>query len=490
MTFVETHTAHARRLIREPALMIGDDLITSTSSGSLSVEDPTTGEILAEVPVAGAAEVDRAVAAAKAAFPAWKRLPADQRRHIMFRCAEAIRDHNDELCMLQSLENGMPLSMSSMNSAVDFFEYYGGWTDKFAGEVTPVYPQPAFNYVRYEPYGVIGALPTWNGPVQTAAMKTAPAIAAGNTVVLRCPEPAPLAIMRLGQILRDSGLPAGVLNVIAGGPETAQAIIQHPDVKKVSYTGSPTVAKKIMALAAESITPVCLELGGKSANLIFGDADLDRAAQHATLASVVMVAGQGCLFPTRLLVQDTIYDEMLERVKVIAESAAIGDPLDPSTLMGPVINQAAVDRILGFADEARSSARLVTGGDRLGGEWSDGYFVQPTILADVDNDSRLARQEVFGPVLSMMRFSTEEEALAKANDSEYGLAGYVHTTNLERAHRVADALDAGLIGINGFPSMAASTPFGGVKSSGFGREGGRAGIEEFVHHKTIWLPLG
>lgn len=489
MTVAHDHAARAADVLPEPALLIGDELITKTTSGTLEVEDPTTGVALTEFPVAGQEEVDRAVAAAKAAFPAWRKLSVDQRRSLMFRCAQAIEAHAEELSTIQSLENGTPMMFSNVVAPVDYFQYYGGFADKFEGELISSYPQRAFDYVKYEPYGVVGLLPTWNGPLFNSAMKIAPAIAAGNTVVLRSPEPAPVSILRLGQVLREAGLPAGVLNIVTGGPETAQAIIRHPDVRKVSYTGSPEVASRIMTTAAESLTPVCLELGGKSANLVFDDADLDRAAQHATMTSVVLTAGQGCLFPTRLFVQDTIYDEFVERVKVIAESPSIGDPLDPATLMGPVINQGAVDRILGYVDEARASARLVTGGDRIGGEWANGYFVNPTVLAEVDNSSRLAQQEVFGPVLAILPFHTEEEALAKANDTRYGLAGYVHTRDLERAHRLADELDAGLIGINGFPSMAASAPFGGIKASGFGREGGRAGIEEFVHHKNIWLPL-
>jgi aldehyde dehydrogenase (NAD+) len=321
-------------------------------------------------------------------------------------------------------------------------------------------------------------------------MKIAPALAAGNTVVLRTPELGPFAVVRLAHLLRDAGLPAGVLNVLSGGPATAEAIIRHPDVHKVSFTGGPQTASKIMATAAESLTPVCLELGGKSANLIFADADLDAAAQMAAFMSTIASSGQGCLYPTRLLVQSSVYEEVIERLQGVAESPTIGDPLDPRVVMGPVISQGAVERILGYVDEARAGCRVVAGGDRVEGELGSGYFLRPTVLADVAHDSRLAQEEVFGPVLAVMPFETEEEALAKANDTRYGLAAYLHTRDLARAHRVADELQAGYIGINGFPSMTASAPFGGTKASGFGREGGRAGIEEFVHHKNIQIPLG
>ncbi|GAA2848813.1 aldehyde dehydrogenase family protein [Pseudonocardia halophobica] len=488
-SLVDRHAARAAELLPEPALLIGDDRITKTSSGFLERTDPSTGLVLAEFPVAGRDEVDRAVATAKAAFRSWRRVPADRRRRILSDCARAILAHEEELGAISALEIGTPVSGNFLGTAADQFDYYAGWADKFEGELISAYPTRAFNYVKYEPYGVIGALITWNGPLVNMSMKVAPALAAGNTVVLRTPEQAPFGPQRLGEILLEAGLPAGVLNIVAGGPETSEAIIRHPDVRKVSFTGGPEIAKKIMTTAAETLTPLCLELGGKSANLVFADADLDRAAEHAARFSVLTLAGQGCVLPTRLLVQDTVYDEMVERVKAVAESPTIGDPLDPATTLGPVISQAAVDRILGFVAGARSEARVVTGGERLSGEWAEGFFLTPTVVADVEHTSTLAQQEVFGPVLAIMPFHTEEEAVAKANDTAYGLGGYLHTSDLARAHRVADELEAGVIGVNGFPSITGATPFGGTKISGFGREGGRAGIEEFVHHKNVWIPL-
>jgi len=488
-SMVDRHEALAASVMPEIGLLIGDDLVSETASGMLTRLDPATGSALRDFPIAGSSEVDRAVAAAKAAFPAWRRMPADQRRKLLIRCSQAILEHESEFSSLAALESGTPLSMNMISMPVDHFEYYAGWCDKFEGDLVSTYPRRALDYVKYEPYGVIAALVTWNGPIINAAMKISAAIAAGNTVVVRPSELAPFAVLRLGQVLLEAGLPAGVVNVISGGPETAEALIRHPDVSKVSFTGGPAVARKIMATAAESLTPLCLELGGKSANLVFEDADLDRAAAHAAFMSVVAVSGQGCNLPTRLLVQDTIYEEFLERVRSIVESQKIGDPLDSSTMMGPVIDLNAVQRIQGFIDEARPQARLLTGGERLGGELSDGYFLTPTVLADVDSASRLAQQEIFGPVLAAMPFSTEEEALAKANGTGYGLAAYLHTNDLRRAHRLADDLEAGMISVNGSPDIAAPTPFGGTKSSGFGREGGRAGIEEFVHQKNVWLLL-
>ncbi|WP_433598319.1 aldehyde dehydrogenase family protein [Nocardia sp. CA-135953] len=490
MTIVADHTAVAAAVLPDPVLLIGADRVFKTGSGTFDHVDPTTGEVLGQIPIAGQQEVDRAVATAKAAFPAWRRMPADRRRYLMFKIAEALREHEDELKQIMALETGAPLATNRLGMAIDQFEYYAGWTDKFEGELITSYPDRAFDYVSYEPYGVVGALVTWNGPVINASMKIAPAIAAGNTVVLKSPELGPFALIRFGEILLEAGLPEGVVNIVSGGPDTGTAIIAHPDVRKVSFTGGPAIAQQVMTLAAQSLTPVCLELGGKSANIVFDDADLGNAAQMAALMSTIASSGQGCLFPTRLFVQDSVYDQVLEQARAVAESPTIGDPLAAATVMGPVISQGAIDRILGYVEDARSgSARLITGGERVGGELERGNFIRPTVFADVDNSSRLAQEEIFGPVLAVLPFSTEEEVLAKANDTRYGLAAYVHTRDLVRAHRVASELEAGYIGVNSFPSMTASAPFGGTKHSGFGREGGRAGIEEFVHHKNVYIPL-
>jgi len=488
---IATRHAEAAAVLPEPGMLIGGDWVTKTSTGTMDRVDPATNEFLRAFPVAGQEDVDRAVHAARSAFPAWKRTPVDVRRDLLLRIARLLSEANDEFAQIIALEGGNPASIVTVEGAVDWLNYYAGWTDKLGGEVIRSYPARALDYAVYEPYGVIGAIVPWNGPLHVAAMKMAPALAAGNCVVLKTPELSPFAVMRLAQICREAGLPDGVLNVLNGGPEVGQAIIRHPDVRKVSFTGGPATGSKVMALAAESLTPVVMELGGKSANLIFADADLDSAVQMATMLSAVIAAGQGCLFPTRLLVQDAVYDEVVERAKAIAESAPQGDPLDPSVIMGPVIGAGAFERIMGYIDIAKSdgTSRLVTGGSRLGGELASGFFVKPTIFADVDNSSRIAQEEVFGPVLSIIRFKDEEEAVAIANDSRYGLAAYLHTRDLSRAHRVADDLDAGWIGVNSFPPMTATAPFGGVKSSGFGREGGRAGIEEYMHPKNINILL-
>jgi len=486
VTIASRH-AEAALALPEPGMLIDGEWVTKTRAGTMDRIDPSTNTVLRSFPVADASDVDRAVRSGRRAFPGWKRTPANVRRDLLLRIGELLLAASDELATVTALETGNAASLTSAEPAADWFRYYAGWADKFAGEVVHSYPARALDYTVYEPYGVVGALIPWNGPLAVAAMKMAPALAAGNCVVLKTPEQSPFAVMRLAQICREAGLPDGVVNVVHGGPEVGQAIIRHPDVRKVSFTGGPAIGSKVMALAAETLTPVVMELGGKSANLIFADADLESAVQMATMLSAVIAAGQGCLFPTRLLVQDAVYDEVVERAKAIAEASPQGDPLDPSVIMGPVISSGALDRIMGYIERTKAdgTARLVAGGSRLGGEFEAGFFVQPTIFADVDNSSPIAQEEVFGPVLSIIRFADDEEAVRIANDSPFGLAAYLHTKDLSRAHRVADELDAGWVGVNSFPAMTPTAPFGGVKSSGFGREGGRAGIEEYVHHKNI-----
>jgi aldehyde dehydrogenase (NAD+) len=488
-TALELHRTTAATVLPEPALHIGGTTTTSTDRGTMDRIDPTTGQVLAAFPLAGQHEVDAAAAAARRAFPVWRRMPADQRRRLLWNIARAIEAHEQELNQIVALETGFPVAGGGMTMAIDYFEYYAGWVDKFEGELVTAYPNPALDYVRYEPHGIVGAFVPFNGPVLNTAMKLAPAFAAGNCVILKSPELSPFGVMRLAEILRDAGLPDGVLSVLSGDKETGQAIIRHPDVAKIVFTGGATVARSIMSVAAESLTPVTLELGGKSANIIFEDADLDAAAHVAAFVSTIAVAGQGCLFPTRLMVQQSVYDEVIERVAKVSASPLIGDPLDPNVVMGPVISDAAADRILSMVDAARKEVRVVAGGERLDASLGGNSFIHPTVLADVDNSSDIAQHEVFGPVLAMMPFKDEAHALEMANGTEHGLAAYVHTNDLKRAHRMAESLDAGWVGVNGFPDLTASAPFGGIKASGFGREGGRAGIEEYVYQKNVHIPL-
>jgi aldehyde dehydrogenase (NAD+) len=474
------------------ALLIGEEWVADPSGGRMEHVNPSTGKVLASFALAGASEIETAVAAARDAFPAWRAWAPNARREVLFEIARRLEIHAPELSVLRSLEIGAPLKPGGgLNLAAEYFRYYAGWVDKLEGRTIPTYPGVALDYTLVEPYGVVAVLIPWNGPVVSAGMKVAPALAAGNTVVLKPSELGPLAALRFAELCRDAGLPPGVLNVVPGGPEAGQALVSHPGVDKISFTGGPATARKVLTAAAEHLVPVVLELGGKSANVVFADADLDAAVMTSVMAGIVNAAGQACVLPTRMLVADDVYDEVEARAADLARGVRVGDPFADGIQMGPVINDAACQRILGVIEQARDdgSGRLVAGGERLGGDLADGYFITPTVFGDVDHDSSLAQDEIFGPVLAMTRFADEDEAVALANGTRYGLGAIVYTNDLRRAHRVAARLDAGSLGINAFPPMPVNAPFGGMKESGFGREGGQAGVEEFLRVKNVYVSL-
>ncbi|MBV9512016.1 MAG: aldehyde dehydrogenase, partial [Caulobacteraceae bacterium] len=376
-----------------------------------------------------------------------------------------------------------------MTLALAWIRYYAGWCDKLDGQVVSSYPLPGFDYILPEPYGVIAAIIPWNMPSVATSMKVVPALAAGNTVVLKPPEITPFVALRMAELAIEAGLPPGAFNVVPGGGAAGAALVRHPEVDKITFTGGGPTAKLVMAGAAEALKPLALELGGKSANLIFADANLDAAVPQSVMGCLGL-SGQGCVNPTRMLVQESIYDEVADRVAAVVKAIRLGLPLDPATGMGPVINEAACTRILGVIERAKAekAGQVVAGGARAGGELADGYFIEPTVFGRVDPASHLAREEVFGPVLAISTFKDEADALAKANNSVYGLGAYVHTRDFGRAHRLASQLEAGSVYINsGLPNMSPTAPFGGVKTSGFGREGGRAGIEEFIRPKSIFI---
>jgi aldehyde dehydrogenase (NAD+) len=479
-------------LFPQPGLLIGDRLVTHASGGEHEHVYPATGKPTVRVPLAGAQEVDDAVRAARAALPGWRSWTVDRRRDAMLRFAQLVREQGEEIGRMSVFENGMPISIAGQGPATiaDAFTYNAGWADKVGGDVIATWPEPALDYTLQEPYGVVGIIIPWNGPVPSLGMTLAPALAVGNTVVLKPSRPAPFSALRVGQLLLEAGFPPGVVNIVPGGPEAGDALVRNPGVDKIHFMGSTAVAREVLAAALQNLTPVTLELGGKSANIIFADADLPSAAELA-ISAVVYMSGQACLIGTRVLVQAPVYDEVVELCKAMVEQIPVGDPCSPTTRMGPVISQGACDRVLGVVERARQNreGRLVTGGHRLGGDLADGYFIAPTIFADVDNSSDLAQHEIFGPVLSMQPFETEEEAVAIANDHPYGLAAYIQTNDLRRAHRMAAALEVGNVWINGFPGLPGSIPFGGTKQSGYGRLGGLAGIREFSRPKNIWAAL-
>jgi len=492
MAFTTEQAAAAIEGLASRGMVIGDERRASGGGGSYAHHDPATGRRQADVPVGGADDVDEAVAAARAALPVWRSTPLRERAAALLRLADLLEANGAEAAAINARDNGCPVSILDAGTyTANWARHYAGWVDKIEGRVIPMPMAGHLDYTIPEPYGVVAALVPWNGPMMGMGHKAIPALAAGNTVVAKPPEIAPFGAIRFAELALEAGLPPGAVNVVPGGATTGELLVRHPGVDKISFTGGVVAARAVMAAAAEQLTPLCFELGGKSANIVFPDADLDQACMVAGLLGAVMLSGQGCALPTRLYAHADVFDEVIERVVALAENVAIGDPLDPATLMGPVVNAAACERVMGVIERAKaeSGGRLVTGGRRLEGELAGGYYIAPTVFADVDDSSDLARNEVFGPVLSVMRFTEEDDVVARANASHFGLGGYVFTRDLGRAHRMAERLEVGAVTVNAFPYLSPNAPFGGVKQSGFGREGGEDGLQEFLRPKNVLIGL-
>jgi aldehyde dehydrogenase (NAD+) len=470
-------------------LRIGAERRGSGSGGVFQHVNPATGQPDAEIPLAGAAEVDEAARTAHAAFADWRATRPAQRRLLLLRLAELTDGNAAEFARRGTLDNGTPLAISGgfVPQSSEWTRYYAGWADKIHSDLNAFHSKDGeIGYTLAQPYGVIGVIITWNGPLISLAMKIPAALAAGNTVVVKPSELTPFTGELFADLVEEAGFPPGVVNVLPGAPAAGAALVSHPLVRKVTFTGGPDTAKKILHSCADAMKPACLELGGKSANIIFDDANLDIACAHGTFLSIAALSGQGCALPTRMLVHEPIYDQVVGRVTEIAKAITVGDPFEETTISGPVVSRAALDRIMAMIEQAKlDGARLVTGGARLAGPLADGYFIEPTVFADVDPQSQLAQREVFGPVLAITPFRTEEEAIAIANGTEYGLSAYVQTNDLRRAHRLADELVAGEVLVNGAANLGVHRPFGGVGLSGFGKEGGRAGLEEFLQVKSV-----
>jgi aldehyde dehydrogenase (NAD+) len=489
----DLHASLAERELPAGQLLIGGEWSDGRTGQVIEHVNPATGRVQGHVPQADVTDVDEAVEAAARAFGTWRRLAPQARRDLLADFAAQLRARSEEFTNVLALESGLPVSVTSgfARRAAEFMTYYAGLVDKIEGQVINADPEKGFDYVVHEPYGVIGLIMTWNGGPSALARKAGAALAAGNTLVIKSSEAAPFSSVLFGRIAQDVGLPPGVVNVISGYAEAGDRLVRHDLVRKVSFTGGTGTARRIQEAAAAGPKPVAFELGGKSANIVFADADLEKAVTSAVLGATHM-SGQGCTLPTRLLVEQSVYEEVLEDLGAHIDQVVIGDPLDRTVRMGPIVTKRQCDRILAMMNEARqgSGGSVLRGGERLTAEaLAQGYFFPASVLRDVDPGSRIAQEEVFGPILVALPFKDEDDAVRIANGTKYGLAAYLHTSSLSRAHRLADALEAGNVRVNGLGTDSVAVPFGGVKESGFGREGGRAGAEEFLVQKNVFMHI-
>jgi aldehyde dehydrogenase (NAD+) len=466
------------------------------SNGSINVINPATGEVLTDVPRSDGRDIDQAVAAARRALESapWRDMSPSVRSKILWRISELIERNLDDLARLESLNAGKPLKSAKngdMRPAADIFSYYAGWVRALHSEVIPV-DGPFLNYTLREPVGVVGMITAWNYPMLLAAWKVAPALATGCTCVIKPSEMTPLTTLRLAQICKEAGVPDGVVNVVTGyGPEAGDALARHMDVDKIAFTGSIRSARALLKASGESnLKRLSLELGGKSPNVIFPDADLD-AALPAAFWAIYANKGEVCSAGSRLLLHEDIHDEFLGRLVDKAAKMRVGDPLDPKTEMGAQISQTQLDRILGYVESGKQAgAQLLCGGERdVEGDKAKGFFMKPTVFGEVKPDMKIAQEEIFGPVLSVLKFKDEAEAVAISNGTIYGLVSAVWTRDVRRAHRLARQIKAGVVWINTYNGFDSAAPFGGYKQSGFGREMGMHALESYTQVKSVWVAL-
>jgi (Z)-2-((N-methylformamido)methylene)-5-hydroxybutyrolactone dehydrogenase len=475
----------------EYKMFIGGEWREGSSGERLDSNNPADQTIWATIPQASDGDVRSAVAAARAALPGWRTLPGFKRAEYMNELARRLEADAARMGRVETIDNGKIIRETErqMHFAARNYRFYAGYADKIRGETIPLDNPNLFDYTLYEPVGVCALIIAWNSPMQLLANKLAPALAAGCTVVVKPSEQASASTLELAKMIAESGFPPGVVNVISGDHRAGTALTLAPGVDKISFTGGPATGRAILHNAAEHLVPVLLELGGKSPNIIFADADVPRAITGA-LAGIFAASGQTCIAGSRLLVERSIYAEVVRELAERASRIKLGDPLDPGTQMGPAANAGQFERIARYLEVGRREARLVTGGNKASGAAVDkGYFIQPTIFADVRNEMRIAQEEIFGPVLAILPFDDEDEAIAIANGTEYGLASGIWTQNLARAHRVAPQISAGTVWINTYRTSAAQAPFGGTKQSGFGRERGLHAISEYLAVKNVMIDL-
>jgi aldehyde dehydrogenase (NAD+) len=472
-------------------LLIGGKFQDAKSGKTFSSINPATEEVLAQVAEADAPDIDAAVKAARAAFncSSWHAMAARERSKLLWRLGDLIMNNADELAKTETMDNGKPIFESrhvDIPSAAETFYYYAGWCTKIEGETIPV-PSNFFNYTLREPYGVCGIITPWNFPLLMVAWKLAPALASGNTAVVKIAEETPLTGLWLGRLCQEVGFPDGVVNIVPGFGETAgRALVEHPDVDKISFTGSTLVGKEIVRRSADTLKKVSLELGGKSPNIVFADADLEAAAKGA-FNGIFYGKGEVCNAGSRLFVEKSVHDRLMDRLLERTGKLEPGDPMNPKTRLGALVSKAQMEKVLGYVRIGREEgAHLVLFGGRVGNR---GCFVKPTIFDSVDASMRIAQEEIFGPVLTVLTFEDMDELIQKANSTIYGLAAAVWTRDIAKAHKLARKIQAGTVWINAYNMLSPESPFGGYRQSGYGRELGRYGIDLYTQIKSVWVSL-
>src|SRR5580700_10654771 len=457
--------------------------------------NPATGEVLTQIAEASSADVDSAVQAARRAFEdrsgPWRKMSASERGRLIWRLADLLDKNIDEFAELETLDNGKPIFESryvDMPMVIDVLRYYAGWATKIHGETVNTF-ETAFTYTLREPVGVVGMIVPWNFPLLLSSWKLGPALACGNTVVWKPASLTPLTALRFGELAMEAGVPAGVINVITGNAEVGRTMVRHPGIDKIAFTGSTAVGQEIMRSAADTVKRITLELGGKSPNIVFADSDIDNAVKGA-ITGIFYGKGEVCNAGSRLFLESKVKDEFTEKLVARAAKMRPADPLDPKTRLGAIVSQEQMQTVLGYIEAGKKDgAKLVAGGNRVAVDGGKGFFIEPTIFSDVRNDMTIAREEIFGPVLSVLTFDDIDEVIEQANNNPYGLAAAVWTRDVKKAHSVSRRLKAGTVWINTYGLMDASLPFGGYKSSGFGRELGAHAIEHYTELKTVWLNM-